>query len=272
MLDMPPIFVVFMMNMMGPTFSEATINNTNVQQLLNNPNEKFDLVIVEQFLNDIHKAFAYHYNAPLIAFSTIGSGPWVNNLVANPAPRAYIPDPLLSYGAKMTFWQRLNNGFFWAVQEFNNYFILTPIMNNILQKYFPGAPSIQELNSNVSLVLLNSHVSTNQPVPHVPNMVEIGGFHVYPPKKLPEDLQKYLDEAKEGIIYFSMGSNFQSKNFPDELRSSVLRAFSRVNMKVLWKFEDDSLSGVPKNVRLIKWAPQQDILGTGTIQGPCNVH
>lgn len=255
-----------MMNSMGPSYSEVTLNNSKVQELLHDPNEKFDVVILEQFINDAHKGFAWHFNAPLIAFSSIGSGPWVNSLVGNPAPRSYIPDPLLPYNARMTFWERLNNGFFGIVQALNNYFIFMPKMDELLQKYFPGAPSVNELNRNVSLVLLNSHVSTSPPVPHVPNMIEIGGFHVYPPRKLPNDLQQYLDEAKEGVIYFSMGSNLRSKDFPDELKSSILRAFSKVNAKVLWKFEDDTLSGVPKNVRLIKWAPQQDVLGNQTSQ------
>lgn len=261
MIDQPPELMLLIMNSVGANFTEMAFSHEAVQKLLQNPSEKFDLVIIEQFVNDALKGIAYYYKAPMIVLSTMGSGPWVNGLVGNPAPRSYIPDILLTYGAHMTFWQRLHNGLFGVLEGINNRFIFFPKMNAMLQKYIPGAPLVEELNANVSLVFLNSHVSTNQPVPHVPNMIEIGGYHVYPPKKLPQDLQKYLDEAKEGVIYFSMGSNLQSRYLPEEKKKSILGAFSKVGMKVLWKFEADDLAGVPKNVKLNKWLPQQDVLG-----------
>ena len=36
--------------------------------------------------------------------------------------------------------------------------------------------------------------------------------------------------------------------------------FRNIKQNVLWKFEDDSLTDVPSNVKIIKWAPQNDIL------------
>lgn len=161
----------------------------------------------------------------------------------------------------MNFWQRCYNLFLhvwiscfvqlWAVPE----------TNRLLQQYFPGAPSISELNNNVSLLLLNGHVSTNQPLPLTPNMIEIGGYHVTPPKKLPKELQEFLDNATEGVIYFCMGSNLRSKNLPEDKRKALLKAFSKVKEKVLWKWEDDFLPGQSANIKVAKWLPQQDILG-----------
>ena len=37
-------------------------------------------------------------------------------------------------------------------------------------------------------------------------------------------------------------------------------AFRNLKQNVLWKFEDDSLTDVPPNVKILKWAPQNDIL------------
>ncbi|KAJ8917748.1 hypothetical protein NQ315_005199 [Exocentrus adspersus] len=131
---------------------------------------------------------------------------------------------------------------------------------NSCKNIFQIPPDLNDALYNVSLVLLNSHESIFAPQPHVPCMVEIGGFHVQQPKKLPEDLQKFLDNAKEGVIYFSMGSNLKSKNLPVEKREAILKAFSKRREKVLWKWEDDVLPGQPANVKLGKWLPQQDIL------------
>lgn len=70
-----------------------------------------------------------------------------------------------------------------------------------------------------------------------------------------------MDNAKHGVIYFSMGSNLRSKHFPEELRRDFLKMFGELKQTVLWKFEDD-LPNLPSNVHILKWAPQQSILGT----------
>lgn len=36
--------------------------------------------------------------------------------------------------------------------------------------------------------------------------------------------------------------------------------FKKLKQRVLWKFEDESLPGVPSNVMIKKWLPQNDIL------------
>jgi UDP:flavonoid glycosyltransferase YjiC (YdhE family) len=78
---------------------------------------------------------------------------------------------------------------------------------------------------------------------------------------LHQELQKYLDEAPHGVIYFSMGSNLQSSSMPESKRDAFLGAFSKLKQHVLWKWESDTLPGQPNNVKLGKWLPQSDILG-----------
>ncbi|EFA10102.2 UDP-glucuronosyltransferase 2C1-like Protein [Tribolium castaneum] len=114
-------------------------------------------------------------------------------------------------------------------------------------------------------MLTNSHVSVSDAVPHVPGIIEIGGFHVNPPKKLPEDLQKFLDEASDGFILFSMGSNLKSQDLKPEVRDGILKSFSKIKQKVLWKFESD-LPNLPNNVKIMKWVPQQDVLAHPNIR------
>lgn len=92
-------------------------------------------------------------------------------------------------------------------------------------------------------------------------MVEIGGFHLTPPKPLPADLQKILDEAKHGVIYFSMGSILRSKDMSKETVELFIRVFSALKQTVLWKWENENLPGKPDNVVIRRWLPQNDILG-----------
>jgi glucuronosyltransferase len=76
-----------------------------------------------------------------------------------------------------------------------------------------------------------------------------------------QDLQNFLDEAKYGVIYFSLGSTARSDHLPEEKRRAFLQAFSELPQKILWKWESDSLPGQPANVKAAKWLPQQDVLG-----------
>ncbi|XP_044265327.1 UDP-glycosyltransferase UGT5-like [Tribolium madens] len=255
----PFVGAIFMASMF-PAMTEVMLKNENVQKLINS-GEKFDVVIVEQFANDAQKALSTHFGAPLVSLSGLGANYWVNSLVGNPSPPSYIPDLMLDYSVPMTFCERVVNSIVYVFNEFLHKFYIFSKHNEIMKKYIPNAPThISDVLYNNSIVLMNSHPSINQPVPYVPNMIDIGGFHVKPPKKLPKDLQEFLDNAKDGVIYFSMGSNLKSAELPNEKRDAILKTFSKLKEKILWKWEEDELPGKPPNVKTAKWLPQQDIL------------
>jgi len=76
-----------------------------------------------------------------------------------------------------------------------------------------------------------------------------------------QKLQKYLDEAPDGVIYFSMGSHIHGSLMPDSKSNAFLGALSKLKQRVLWKWESDTLPGQASNVKFGKWLPQSDILG-----------
>ncbi|KAL1491843.1 hypothetical protein ABEB36_012378 [Hypothenemus hampei] len=242
-----------------------TFEDPKVQQLLNS-NEKFDAVILEQFVNDPLKVFAHIYDCPLILLSGVGPNTMVNRLVGNPSPISYAAHLLLGdFSKDLSFFNRLKNLVAHAMENFMFTFFLFPSDDNFLHQFFPDAPPLAELCQNVSLVLLNSHVSLSPALPLVPNMVEIGGYFIDPPKKLPKDLKDILDNSPEGVIYFSLGSNLKSKDLPSEQKQWILSVLGNLKEKVLWKFEED-LPGRPKNVFIKKWLPQQDVLAHPNIK------
>ncbi|XP_055537421.1 UDP-glycosyltransferase UGT5-like isoform X2 [Wyeomyia smithii] len=215
---------------------------------------------------DIWKAterFAHHFKAPCIGLSTFGASKWTTDLVGTPAPPSFVPNPFLSLTDRMSFSERMLN-FVMSLAEVLVVRILDyPVQNQIYQNTFPDPkPSLQELkNTAVSAVLLNNHFSLSYPRPYATGMIEVGGMHINRnPKPLPDDIQRYMDDATDGIIYFSMGSNIKSKDLPDEKRKVFLNVFSKLKQKVLWKWEDDKLPSKPDNVRIQNWWPQDDIL------------
>lgn len=57
-----------------------------------------------------------------------------------------------------------------------------------------------------------------------------------------------------------MGSNVKSSDVSLEKREAILRTFSTLKQKILWKFEEDNLPNMPSNLMISKWLPQDDVL------------
>ncbi|XP_066994908.2 UDP-glycosyltransferase UGT5 [Anabrus simplex] len=268
MNDMSSFMKLSMLWIIG-NFCGIILEEPQVQQLIHSKDQQFDLVITEAFFNEALFGFAHVFKAPLIVLCPFGGTHWMGHMVGNPSPFAYVPDIFLSYGDHMTFIQRLHNTVLGVYALLGRALFYIPQQNAIMRKYFnhsESLPSLWEVQHKTALFLANSHVSVNYPRPLVPNFIEVGGMHIKPPKKLPQDLQNYLDDAPDGVIYFSMGSALRSTEFPEIKRRALLDTFSKLKQKVLWKWEDDNLPDQPPNLRISKWFPQADILAHPNIK------
>lgn len=235
-----------------------TLQNPKIQELMQS-GKTFDAVVIEPTLSDTLFGFAHFFKAPLIIFYPKGASSLLNYMVANSEPYAYVPAPIPPFTDEMTFLQRTANtliGFFGNVL----YSLFLLMQQKILHEYFPDAPPLSVLTKNVSLILLNAHYSvTETPRPYMPNMIQVAGIHIQN-ETLPEDIKRFLDGAKEGAVLFSLGSNLQSANLPQDKLDVFLKTFEKFPQRFLWKFEKEGLK-VPKNVKISKWLPQQAVLG-----------
>lgn len=68
-----------------------------------------------------------------------------------------------------------------------------------------------------------------------------------------------MDESENGVIYFSMGTVIKANTMPNEMKVGLLKVFRELRQTVIWKLEAE-LTDYPKNVHILKWAPQQSIL------------
>ncbi|KAG8228490.1 UDP-glycosyltransferase [Ladona fulva] len=224
--------------------------------------KKFDLILMSNFFSDCFLGLAHVYDVPVVQMSPGGSLPHTDAVIGNIALPSYVPGPFFPYTDHMDFTQRMVN--FVATGALSLYFNFwqVPMQDRIVKQYFgESTPHLSELQRRISLIILNNHFTMNYPRPLVPGIIECGGMHVKKPKPLPKEFQKFMDEAKEGVVLFSMGSNLKSVNFPDEKRDDILGVFAKLKQKVLWKWEGDGpLPGKPANVRLEKWLPQSDLL------------
>ncbi|XP_062548618.1 UDP-glucosyltransferase 2-like [Armigeres subalbatus] len=236
------------------------LKHPNVVKLLNS-DEKFDVVLVQTFITEALYGFAQHFDAPLITFATLGSSMWTNSLVGTPAPSSHVSHFLLSYTDEMSFWQRFFNTIVTIFDRMYYEWRYLPVQKQLYEAGFPNAKmTFEQQMQNVSLVFVNQHFSLGNPRPLPPNMIEAGGIQIQEAKPLPQDLQRYLDEASDGVIYFCMGSNIKSTHLPEEKRNIFLKVFAKLKQHVLWKFEDETMLNQPSNLMIKAWMPQNDIL------------
>lgn len=246
---------------MGIMITNSTLEEPSLKKLMAS-GEKFDAVICEIFVTEALFGLAEHFNAPLIGVSTFGATQWNTDLVGSPSPPSYVPNPFLPLTHKMTLSERIFNLAIATVEHvFFNHFYM-PRQRQLFTKHFPKSKmGLDNIRKNTSLVLLNSHVSLGFPRPYMPNMIEVGGMHIERKQKpLPVEMKKFIDEAKDGVIYFSMGSNLKSTLLAPEKREAILKTFASLKQRVMWKFEDKNLPGKSDNVLISDWFPQQDIL------------
>ena len=69
-----------------------------------------------------------------------------------------------------------------------------------------------------------------------------------------------MDEASDGIIYFSLGSLVQGSSIPEDKLKIFVDVFGSLKQKIIWKWEAE-FPNKPKNLHVAKWLPQRDILG-----------
>merc|ERR1711962_1429678 len=134
-----------------------------------------------------------------------------------------------------------------------------------LSKQLPHIPTLEQLEHRQSLNLINSHFSFSDPLPLLPNQVEVGGMHLRPSKPLPQELESFLSGSTP-VIYFSLGSQVKSTDLSSERIQILLNTFKKLQpFKVLWKYEDE-FENLPENIRVQKWMPQQDVLAHSNVK------
>ncbi|XP_032678664.1 UDP-glucuronosyltransferase 2C1-like [Odontomachus brunneus] len=243
--------------------TDGTLSHPVMQRLISpNSTAKFDLIIVQNLFYDGLYALSIRFNAPLVVISMMSLSANHNYALGNPLLTSTSPDVLLGYDDDMNLWQRFVNLYYQLRQIYGYKYIVLPIQERISRKHFGDSiPPIHQLNSRISLILVNSHPFFTYPRADIPAIVYIGGFRVdRQKKKLPQDLDKLLNDTKEGCIYFSLGTNIKSNILPIDRRNMLLKTFAALPYKVLWKFESDYLANKPDNVEIRKWFPQQKVL------------
>ncbi|XP_075230316.1 UDP-glucosyltransferase 2-like [Lycorma delicatula] len=243
-------------------WTDAIFSSEVIQNMLRSKDTKFDLIIYEGLYPGL-LAFKYHYNVPSIVVFTTPLYGALHFSMGNPVNPSYIPSFVTRFSDKMTFFERLMNSYYLLYEIYIHNYHSYPKMDAVMKKHFGNdIPSSKQLEMNNSLLILSGDLAQSYPMPLQPNTIQVGTLHLKPNKSLPKDLQDLMDNAKDGVIYFSLGSNMRSISLPEEKLYVFIKAFEQFpKIKVLMKWESDvEFPNKPANVYLKKWLPQSDIL------------
>ncbi|XP_018561520.1 UDP-glucuronosyltransferase 2B7-like [Anoplophora glabripennis] len=240
------------------TASETQLAHPTIQDMIHNP-KSFDVVFVE-FLVPEWLAFAEIYNCPKVLFASMEVTASFYHLIGNPAHPILHPEFVSPFHGQLTFKERVMSSLVSWYYKYYFAFTVFPERQKILNKYFDTNSTITGLISDIDLMILSISPLIQGPRALGPNTISIAGYREdVSSQPLSPDVKKFLDDAKEGCIYVSLGGNVKSSELSQNLLKTIMEALADVPYKVLWKFEAET-TDMPKNIKTAKWLPQQKVL------------
>ena len=216
-----------------------------------------DIVLYDGFvLSPCNVILANFLSVPAV-FVTSMIMTWDAMVPVNPA---VTPAMISRYSDRMTFSQRLVNV---AIYLVGRVYRVSEQNTTLLKRFAPEVNSWLELQQRSTLLyIVTRDYLLEWPEPQMPNVIYTPGITTHPAGGLPQQLKELMDAATDGAIILSFGSStFQ---FPAEINNKFLVAFSKLKQTIIYQFGGRNTglpSNVSKNVHLLPWLPQNDLLG-----------
>ncbi|XP_052004353.1 UDP-glucuronosyltransferase-like [Xyrauchen texanus] len=176
-----------------------------------------------------------------------------------PTPPSFVPRFLTGFSDKMNFLQRVKNT---LMSVFEAYLcrILFASSDELASRYLQKGTTYKELLGHGAVWLLRYDFTFEYPRPLMPNMVLIGGINCAKKSPLVKELEEFVNGSGEhGFVVFTLGS--MMSQLPEAKAREFFEAFRQIPQRVLWRHTGPVPENAPKNVKLMKWLPQNDLLG-----------
>ncbi|KAM7048979.1 UDP-glucuronosyltransferase 1A6-like isoform 7-T7 [Acridotheres tristis] len=176
----------------------------------------------------------------------------------SPSPLSYIPRLFSFNSDQMTFFQRVENALISLLEldYCNGYYAeALKLSSEVLQRDV----SLTDLVDSAAIWILRFDFVFEYVRPVMPNMVFVGGINCAKGNPLPKEFEAIVNASGEhGIVVFSLGS--MVSEIPEKKAMEIAEALGTVPQTVLWRYTGKTPSNLPKNVKLVKWLPQNDLL------------
>ncbi|XP_015723205.1 UDP-glucuronosyltransferase 1-1-like isoform X8 [Coturnix japonica] len=174
-----------------------------------------------------------------------------------PNPPSYVPRIFTDNTDHMNFLQRVENVIF----EISNFFLCDIVFQpyaKLASEFLRRDVTVPGLLSKASIWLIKLDFVLHYPRPLMPNMIMVSGVNCAH-KKLTQEFEAIVNASGEhGIVVFSLGS--MVSEIPMKKAMEIADALGTVPQTVLWRYTGEVPPNLPKNVKLVKWLPQNDLL------------
>ncbi|XP_011835656.1 PREDICTED: UDP-glucuronosyltransferase 1-7 isoform X9 [Mandrillus leucophaeus] len=218
----------------------------------------FDAVFLDPF-DGCGLILAKYFSLPSVVFARGTFCHYLEEGAQCPAPLSYIPRGLLGFSDAMTFKERVWN----HIMHLEEHLFCPYFLKNVLEiasEILQTPVTVYDLYSHTSIWLLRTDFVLDHPKPVMPNMVFIGGINCHQGKPVPMEFEAYINASGEhGIVVFSLGS--MVAEIPEKKAMAIADALGKIPQTVLWRYTGTPPSNLANNTILVKWLPQNDLLG-----------
>nr|XP_032521714.1 UDP-glucuronosyltransferase 2B31-like [Danaus plexippus plexippus] len=253
-------FTYDMLRNMNPLFMkviEYHFQSKEVQEIV--ANNKYDLILLESIVLS-GLIYSHIFKAPVILVSSFGGYINEHKIMGTPTSPILYPLPLRNKIYNLNFFEKVREIYNHYSNEYAEYLNDLDRDKFLKESFGPQTPTMNELSDNIHMVFLNVHTIWADNKPTTPNILYLGGIHQVPQKKLPKDLEIYLNSSQHGVIYVSFGTNVLSNMISTDKIDNIVKVLSKLPYDVLWKWDGKELPGKSENIRISKWFPQSDLL------------
>ncbi|XP_026816823.1 UDP-glucuronosyltransferase 2B2-like [Rhopalosiphum maidis] len=228
--------------------------NDFIKNILTDSRSDFDAIFIELMASECISYLSVKLDIPLIYVTPPPLISYLERSVLGHYPNpAVVSHVLANHSIPRTMFERFTN----TVLFFYTLFLLQ-------YKSWTARIASKESFDQIepikpSIIFSNAHFITDAPRPIPPSVIQVGGIHLSPPKKIPDDILEFIENSPHGVIYFTLGSVVAVSSLPENIRNDIIQVLSQVPQRVLLKYEDEMVDK-PENIMVKKWFPQRDIL------------
>ncbi|VDK74563.1 unnamed protein product [Anisakis simplex] len=132
----------------------------------------------------------------------------------------------------------------------------------------PNFPNVREIAAESALCFVSSDEFLDVARPILHKTIYIGGFGVpNEAQPLDEPYRSMMRKGKKGVILVSLGTVVPSSKLTDQMREDFFKLFKHFSdYHFIWKIDEQDekarkLAAGLKNIDLVRWIPQKDMLG-----------
>ncbi|KAM8876882.1 UDP-glucuronosyltransferase 2C1-like [Synchiropus picturatus] len=237
-------------------FITAVLDDQELVQKLRD--SKFDLLLTDPCWGG-GPVLAKYFNLPLVynvRWIIVGD----SHLALAPSPISYIPMTGSGHTDRMTFFQRVKNMLWYAVNNIQLSFLIHKVYQKLCDKHLGPGQDYYQLMMSADIWLMRADFVFEYPRPTMPNIVYMGGFQCKPARPLPQHLEEFVQSSGEhGVILMSLGAFV--KELPEDVTEEIAAGFAKLPQKVIWRFSGKRPATLGNNTMIVEWMPQNDLLG-----------